>query len=184
MSRLSRTVVSDILVLSLLSLLGIIGYETAFGGLNFLVAAFAGLAVGTLAAVAGAVWRLGVVTTVLAAMAGYFLFGAPATMPEATLFVVVPSLEGLAGLAIGPVYGWADIVTIGTPVEAPYYIAVLPYFAAWVVALVGTMLATRWLPKRRTALRSSVLLIGPVLLYLSGILLGTDTASSNSSSVA
>ena len=73
-------------------------------------------------------------------------------------------------------YGWADIVTIGTPVEAPYYVAVVPYFAAWLVALVGTMLATRWLPRRRTALRSSVLLIGPVVLYLSGILLGTDEA--------
>ncbi len=82
----------------------------------------------------------------------------------------------LTGLVIGPVYGWADIVTIGTPVEAPYYVAVVPYFAAWLVALVGTMLATRWLPRRRTALRSSVLLIGPVVLYLSGILLGTDEA--------
>lgn len=176
MTRLSRTVVSDILVLSVLSLLGIAGYETAFGDLNFLLAAIAGLAVGTLAAVAGAVWRLGVVTTILAAMAGYFLVGAPVTMPEATVFVVLPSLQGLTGLAVGPVYGWADIVTIGTPVEAPYYIAVVPYFAAWLVALVGTVLATRWLPKRRTALRSSVLLIGPVVLYLSGILLGTDEA--------
>lgn len=176
MTRLSRTVVSDILVLSLLSLLGIIGYQTAFGDLNFLVAALAGLVVGTLAAVAGAVWRLGVVVTVLVATAGYFLLGVPVTMPGATLFAVLPSLKGLTGLAIGPVYGWADIVTIGTPVEAPYYIAVVPYFAAWLVALVGTLLVTRWLPKRRTALRSSVLLIGPVVLYLSGILLGTDEA--------
>ena len=176
MTRLSRTVVSDILVLSLLSLLGIIGYQTAFGDLNFLVAALAGLVVGTLAAVAGAVWRLGVVITVLVAMAGYFLLGVPVTMPGATLFAVLPSLKGLTGLAIGPVYGWADIVTIGTPVEAPHYIAVVPYFAAWLVALVGTLLVTRWLPKRRTALRSSVLLIGPVVLYLSGILLGTDEA--------
>ena len=54
--------------------------------------------------------------------------------------------------------------------------AAVPYFAAWLVALVGAMLAMRWLPRRRTALRSSVLLIGPVLLYLSGILLGTDEA--------
>ena len=176
MTRLSRTTVSDILVLSLLSLLGIAGYETSFGDLNFLVAAIAGLVVGTLAAVAGTVWRLGAVTTVLLAMAGYVLVGTPVTMPDAALFAVLPSLEGLTGLVIGPVYGWADIVTIGTPVEAPDYVAVVPYFAAWLVALVGTMLATRWLPRRRTALRSSVLLIGPVVLYLSGILLGTDEA--------
>ena len=176
MTRPPRTAVTDILVLSLLSLLGIAGYETAFGGLSFLVAAVAGLAVGTLAAVAGAALRLGVVTTVLLAMAGYLLVGTPATMPDAALFAVLPSLDGLTGLVIGPVYGWADIVTIGTPVEAPYYVAVVPYFAAWLVALVGTLLATRWLPRRRTALRASVLLIGPVVLYLSGILLGTDEA--------
>ena len=176
MTRLPRTAVTDLLVLSLLSLLGIAGYETAFGGLNFLVAAVAGLVVGTLAAVAGAVWRLGVVTTVLLAMAGYLLVGTAVTMTDAALFAVLPSLEGLTGLVIGPVYGWADIVTIGTPVEAPYYVAVVPYFAAWLVALVGTLLATRWLPRRRTALRASVLLIGPVVLYLSGILLGTDEA--------
>lgn len=176
MNRLSRTAVSDILVLSLLSLLGIAGYETAFGDLNFLVAAVAGLAVGTLAAVAGAAWRLGVVTTVLLAMAGYLLVGTAVTMPDAALFVVLPSLEGLTGLVVGPVYGWADIVTIGTPVEAPYYVAAVPYFAAWLVALVDTLLATRWLPRRRTALRASVLLVGPVVLYLSGILLGTEEA--------
>lgn len=176
MTRLSRTVVSDILVLSVLSLLGIAGYETAFGDLNFLIAAIAGLLVGALGAVAGAVWRLGTVTTVLLAMAGYLLVGTAVAMPDAALFAVLPSLHGLAGLVIGPVYGWADIVTIGTPVEAPYYVAVVPYFAAWLVALVGTLLATRWLPRRRTALRASVLLLGPVMLYLSGILLGTDEA--------
>ncbi|WP_448810348.1 transglutaminase-like domain-containing protein [Agromyces bauzanensis] len=176
MTRLSRSAVIDLVVLGVLSLLGVAGYQTAFGGPGFLIAAVAGLAVGTLTAVAGALWRFGVVTTVLLAMAGYFLVGVPVTMPDLALFGVLPSLDGLAGLAIGPVYGWADIVTIGTPVEAPYYVAAVPYFAAWLVALVGTLLATRWLPRRRTALRSGVLLLGPVALYLSGILLGTDEA--------
>ncbi|MDF2574338.1 MAG: hypothetical protein K0S05_1250 [Agromyces sp.] len=176
MTRLSRTVTTDLVVLGVLSLLGIAGYETAYGGLGFLVAAVAGLVVGTLTAVAGSLWRLGVVTTVLVAMAAYFLVGVPVTMPDRALFAVLPSLEGLAGLAVGPVYGWADIVTIGAPVEAPYYVAVVPYFAAWLVALIGTMLVTRWLPRRRTTLRSSVLLLGPLTLYLSGILLGTDEA--------
>ena len=176
MKRLPRNVTSDILVLSLLSVLGIIGYETSFGDLNFLLAAAAGLVVGTLAAVAGAVWRFGVLTTVLLGLAAYFLLGSPFTMPEATLFGVLPTLTSLAGLVFGAVFGWTDIVTIGTPVEAPYYVAVIPYFAAWLVSLVGTMLVTRWLSRRRTAPRASVLVIGPVLLYLSGILLGTDEA--------
>lgn len=176
MTRLPRTATSDLLVLSLLSLLGILGYETSFGDLNFLVAAIAGLVVGTLAALAGSLFRLGVVTTVLIAIVAYFLLGTPFTMPETGIFGVLPSLGSLAGLAYGAVFGWDDIVTIGTPVEAPYYIAALPYFAAWLVSLVGGLLVLRWLPKRRTALRASVLVIGPALLYLSGILLGTDEA--------
>lgn len=176
MNRIDRSVVGDIGVLSVLSLLGILGYETSFGDLNFVVAALGGLLVGTLAAVAGSLWRLGVLTTVLLGLAAYFLLGTPFTMPDAGTFVVLPSVESIVGLAFGAVFGWADIVTIGTPVEAPYYVAAVPYFAAWLVSLVGTMLAGRWLVKRRTALRSSVLLIGPIVLYVSGILLGTDEA--------
>ena len=176
MTRLPRSVVTDLVVLSVLSLLAIAGYETSFGDLGFLVAAVAGLVVGTVAALAGSMLRLGLLTTVLLALALYVLFGTPFTMPDSALFAVLPSAESLAGLALGPVYGWADIVTIGTPVEAPYYIAVVPYFAAWLVSLVGSLLVIRWLPRRRTVLRSAVLLIGPVLLYVSGILLGTDEA--------
>lgn len=176
MTRIPATTVGDLAVLSVLSLLAVIGYQTSFGDADFLLAAVGGLIVGTGAAVAGTLLRLGVLTTVLLGLAGYFVLGTPFTMPAYGIAVVLPSLESLAGLAIGAVYGWADIVTIGTPVEAPYYVAAVPYVATWVVSLVGGMLVLRWLPRRRTVLRAAVLLIGPVLLYLSGILLGTDQA--------
>ncbi|GAA1832934.1 transglutaminase-like domain-containing protein [Agromyces salentinus] len=176
MTRPSRSAVTDLVVLAVLSLLAIAGYETSFGDLDFLLAAAAGLVIGTLAALVGTLLRLGVLTTVLLGLAAYFVLGTPFTMPDAALFLVLPSVTSLAGLAIGAVYGWADILTIGTPVEAPYYVAVVPYFAAWVVSLVGSMLVLRWLPRRRTVLRSAVILIGPVLLFVSGILLGTDEA--------
>lgn len=174
--RITMTQLIDLLVLSVLSLLAVAGFETSFGGADFLLAAVGGLLVGTGAAVAGTLLRLDVLTTVLLALAGYFLFGTPFAMPGQGIAVVLPSLVSLAGLAIGAVYGWADIVTIGTPVEAPYYVAAVPYVATWLVSLVGALLVLRWLPKRRTVLRSAVLLIGPILLYLSGILLGTDEA--------
>ena len=176
MTRIPRSALSDLVVLAVLSVLAIAGYETSFGDLHFLVAAAAGLVIGTLAALVGTLLRLGVLTTVLLGLAAYFVLGTPFTMPDTALFLVLPSVTSLAGLALGAVYGWADILTIGTPVEAPYYIAVVPYFAAWIVSLVGSMLVLRWLPRRRTVLRSAVVLIGPVLLFLSGILLGTDEA--------
>jgi len=174
--RIPAASIVDLSVLSVLSLVAIAGFETSFGGLDFLVAAVAGVVVGTLVAVLGTMLRLGVLPTVLMAIVAYFLFGTPFTMPESALYLVLPSLNSLTGLALGAVFGWADILTIGTPVQAPAYIAVVPYFAAWLVSLVGAMLLLRWLPRRRTVLRASLLLIGPVLLYLAGILLGTDQA--------
>lgn len=176
MTRLPRPSLADLGVLSLLSLLGIVGYETSFGGLDFLAAAIAGIVVGTLAAVAGTLLRLGVLTTVLLGIVLYFLVGTPFVMPEAALFGVLPSLTSLAGLAIGAVHGWADILTIQAPVEAPAYVAAVPYAAATVVSLVGGLLVLRWLPVKRTPLRAAIVLIGPALLLLSGILLGTDEA--------
>lgn len=176
MTRLPRPALADLGVLSLLSLLGVVGYETSFGGLAFLAAAIAGIVVGTLAAVAGTLLRLGVLTTVLLGIVLYFLVGTPFVMPEAALFGVLPSLTSLAGLAIGAVHGWADILTIQAPVEAPAYVAAVPYAAATVVSLVGGLLVLRWLPVKRTPLRAAIVLIGPALLLLSGILLGTDEA--------
>lgn len=173
-ARISATTIGDLAVLSVLSLVAVLGYQTSFGDADFLLAAVGGLIVGTGAAVAGTLLRLGVLNTVLLGLAAYFVLGTPFTMAERGIGFVLPSLDTLAGLAIGAVYGWADIVTIGTPVEAPYYVAAVPYVATWVVSLVGSLLVLRWLPRRRTVLSASLLLIGPVVLYLSGILLGTD----------
>jgi hypothetical protein len=82
----------DVAIISVLSLLGVIGYETSFGDYNFLIAGVGGLVVGTAFGVLGYMLRLGVVTNVLAALLGYFLFGSALTMPAQSLFGVVPSL--------------------------------------------------------------------------------------------
>lgn len=167
----------DVGVLCALSLLAVLGFESAFGSYNFLLAGLGGLIVGTGAAVISRLLSWNVLNGVLLAIVGYFLLGTPFAMPNSGFLVVLPSLSSLAGLATGAVYGWADILTLSTPVEAPYYMPVLPYFAVWLVALIGTMLATRWLPKgKRTVGRSAVLLIGPALLFIASILLGTDEA--------
>ncbi|MGR0318069.1 transglutaminase family protein [Agromyces sp. ZXT2-3] len=176
MNRIPRSALVDLGVLSALSLLAIAGYETSFGGLDFLAAALAGMAVGTLAAVLGTLLRLNVLVTVLLGVVLYFLVGTPFVMPGDAFLVVLPTFTSLAGLAVGAVHGWADVLTIGAPVEAPDYVAAVPYAAAAVVSLVGGLLVLRWLPGRRTPLRAAFVLIGPVLLFLSGILLGTDQA--------
>lgn len=171
----TRRTWADIAVLLVLTLLGVIGFEPSFGGYGFLVAGLGGLLVGAATGILSSVFRLGAIITALAAIAGFFLFGTLFAVPQLGLFGVVPTLQSLASLAVGSVYGWADIVTLATPISAPQHIAVVPYAATWVVALLSTTLACRWLPTQpRAAWRFGVALIAPVALYLAGILIGTD----------
>lgn len=171
---LSRTSWVDVAVLTSLSVLATAGFEPAFGPDSYLLAALGGLVVGTLVALACALFRVGVISTIAIALGAYLLLGTPLTMPAEAIFGVLPSATSLAGLFQGAVFGWPDIVTLQTPVEAPAYIAVVPYFATWLVALVSISIASRWLPaQRRTAGHSILLLIPSALLYLAGILIGT-----------
>lgn len=166
---------ADIAVLLVLAALGVIGFEPSFGGYGFLLAGIGGLVLGAATGILTSVFRIGAITTVLLAIVLYFLVGTPLAVPEQATLVVFPSLQSLSSIAIGSVYGWSDIVTLATPIGAPQYIAVVPYFAAWLVALLSTTLATRWLSVRpRTAWRFGLALAAPVALYVAGILLGTD----------
>jgi transglutaminase-like putative cysteine protease len=166
---------ADIAVLLVLALLGVIGFEPSFGGYSFLAAGLGGLVLGAATGILTSMFRLGAIVTTLVAIVAYFLVGTAVAIPQQGLFGVLPTLQSLDSLAVGSVYGWADIITLRTPVGAPQYIAVVPYVATWLVALVSTVLATRWLSsKPRAAWRFAIALIGPVALYLSGILIGTS----------
>ena len=163
----------DAVVPLLLAAIGVVGLATSFHDLGWLLAGAGGLAVGALAALAAKALRLGAPLTVALALVAYLLFGSALAVPEQAIAAVVPSIESVASLGVGAVWGWADVLTLRAPVELPDYVTVVPYVSAWVVGLVGTTLATRWLPRRRTAPRAALLLVGPALLYVGSILLGT-----------
>ncbi|WP_431276954.1 hypothetical protein [Leifsonia poae] len=174
--RLGTTTWIDVAVILTLSVLAVLGFEPAFGHFSFVLAAFGGLVVGGGAAIACRLLRLSVPISIAIALAAYFVFGTPLAMPAQATLVVLPSLDSLSGLVIGAVFGWSDAVTLQAPLEAPPYVAVVPYFASWLVALVSVTLAVRWLPsaRDRSVGRPAVLLTGPILLFLAGILLGTS----------
>ena len=173
MTLKSRTWV-DLAVHTLLSLVGIVGLATSFHNLGWLLAGVGGLLVGTGVALAARALRLGALLTVALGLVAYLVFGSALAVPNQAIAHVVPTLTSIASLGIGAVWGWADLITLRPPVELPDYVTAVPYVAAWVVGLVGTTLAIRWLPRRRTVPRAALLLIGPALLYLASILLGTD----------
>jgi len=166
---------ADVGIHSLLAIVGIVGLATSFDRPGWLLAGVGGLAVGTLAALVARRLRLGAVPTLLLAIAGYALAGSALAVPGQALFGVIPTGESLASLVVGAVWGWNDLLTLAAPVDLPDYVTVVPYVSAWLVGLVGTTLAARWLPSGpRATWRAAILLIGPVLLYLASVLLGTE----------
>ncbi|HEY4153401.1 MAG TPA: transglutaminaseTgpA domain-containing protein [Pseudolysinimonas sp.] len=165
---------ADVAIHSVLALIGIVGLATSFHNNSWLLAGIGGLLVGTGAALAARALRFGAVLTVGLALVAYLLFGSALAVPGQALAQVIPTVTSIASLGVGAVWGWADLITLHAPVGLPDYVTVVPYVSAWLVGLVGATLAARWLPRRRTAPRAALLLIGPALLYLASILLGTD----------
>lgn len=166
--------IADILVPLVLAAIGLIGFAAAFDSSAYLLAGIGGLVVGAAAAIAAALLRLGVLPTAGLVVAAYFLLGTPFVAPADGLLVVLPSFVSLAALAIGPVLGWADILTLQAPLSLPDYVTAVPYVASLVVAFTSATLAVRWLPRRRSVPRAALLLVGPAVLYAVGVLLGTD----------
>lgn len=173
--RVALRVWVDVAVVVVLTLIGVTGLSTAFADSGYLVAGVGGTIVGTGVALLCARYRVGAIPTAALAVVGYVLLGSAFAIPQQALLAVLPTADSLAGLAIGPVFGWADLVTLRAPVDLPYYVGAVPYASCWIVTLVGATLASRWLSeRRRTVWRASLLLIGPVLVYVAAILLGTD----------
>lgn len=165
----------DASVLVVLMVLGLMGFEPSFGDYNFLLPAIGGLVLGTASAVLTSMLRLGLIPTTLVSVAAYFVFGSALAVSQQAILGVIPTLQSLGSVAVGSVFGWRDIVTLATPVGAPQYIAVVPYAATWLVSIISITLACRWLANRpRTPWRFGIALLGPFVLYVASILIGTD----------
>ncbi len=165
----------DLAVLATLSLIGLWGFAATFANGAFILPGVAGLAIGAGAIVVARAYGFDLLTTSLFAIACYFLLGTPFTMPGLGVLAILPSGTTFSGLAIGGVQGWADIVTLTTPIEAPYFISVVPFAAAWIVGALTATAAIRWFPKHpRTPLASLVAAAPAIALYIATVLLGTD----------
>ncbi|WP_243064573.1 transglutaminase family protein [Humibacter sp. RRB41] len=173
-SAITASVWTDVVVFAVLTLIGVLGFAPAFGPLGYLVAGIGGLVVGAAVAVVGVLLRLSVLITSLIAVGAYFVFGTALALPAEGIAGIVPTPTSLLDLATGSVFGWSDAVTLRAPLEAPPYIAVVPYATTLLVSLVCVSIALRWpAGSKRATLRAALILAGPVLVFLAAILLGT-----------
>jgi transglutaminase-like putative cysteine protease len=174
-ARADRRSLIDLAVVALLLVIALLGFAPVLVGGWFVVAAIAGLLVGVASGWLSRVFGLSAILTALLAVVLYFLVGTPAAIPGQAILGVLPSLGSLRGLALGAVFGWADVLTLGAPAAAPDYLLVLPYVSAWLAGLVTAVLALRWLPRGTRSLgRVAVLLIAPTILYAATVVIGTD----------
>jgi hypothetical protein len=122
----SLRVWADVGVILVLTIIGTVGLSTAFTDLGYVVAGVGGMVVGTAVAVLCARNRVGALVTAAISVVAYFLLGSAFAMPEQAILRVFPSLASLAGLAVGAVFGWADLVRLRAPVSLPYYVNAVP----------------------------------------------------------
>ncbi|WP_209560638.1 transglutaminase-like domain-containing protein [Frigoribacterium sp. PvP032] len=136
---------------------------------EFVVLALVTVAAGSVIAVAGAVLRLSSSWVMLLTVAAYLLLGVPLAVPSQALWGVVPTLGGLGQLVGGTALAWKQLVTITLPVGS-YESLLVPVFVLLLLAsVVGLTTALR---SRRAELAA----LGPVVVWLVGIVLGPAQA--------
>lgn len=123
-----------------LTVLGVVGFRTAFGGIAYFVVgalgAGAGAAIGFLLARA----RLPVLISTAVGIAGFFVTGSIVLRLEAVAGVV-PTPASLVALLEGAVNGWAKLLTAVPPVGSGGDLLVIPLLCGFAGALVSIVLA-------------------------------------------
>lgn len=138
-----RRWVLDLSAVALLLAVPIAGFWPTFASGAYLAAAIGGALLGIAIAVAGTLWRWGVLLLAGATVLVYFLFGGALALPHTTVIGVIPTLDTLQQLALGTVTSWKQLLTTVAPVAASDGHLVVPFLLTLVSAVVTTSLALR-----------------------------------------
>jgi transglutaminase-like putative cysteine protease len=168
--RLSAAAV-DMGAVVLLTLLGLWGFRSSFGGLGFLLVGGLGLALGVAIAYFG--HKLGEPLPVVLLVGVVFavLLSGVVALRQTAAAGVLPTSTTLQGLAEGISKGWQELVTTPRPVGDTGYLFAIPYLCGFAAGLLGVS----------GALRSRRIWWGvlpPALVLAAGILTGTAVPAS------
>jgi hypothetical protein len=163
----SREALVDLAFSLALVTIALIGFRTGFLGWEWVAAAAAGVVLGTLVAHAATVRDWPLLLTALVLVTLHFALGGPVAVRDDLVAGVIPSLQTLTDLAVTPVTGWKEWLTLLPPVDARGPLVALP----WVTGLVGA--AATYGVARRFGGAGSVAVV-PVVLLVGSIALGTQ----------
>lgn len=163
----SRDVLVDLTFALALVTLALVGFRTGFIGWEWVVAAAVGVVLGTLVAHVASIRSWPIVLTALVLVAVHFVLGGPVAVRGDLIGGVLPSLETFKDLAVTPVTGWKEWLTLLPPVDARGPLVALP----WLTGLFGSAL-TYGVARRFAGVGAAA--VAPVVLLIGSIALGTQ----------
>lgn len=163
----SRDVLVDLAFAVALVAIALVGFRTGFIGWEWMVAAAVGVTLGTLVAHVAVARSWPLLATVLVLTVIHFVLGGPVAVRGDLIAGLIPSLQTLVDLAVTPVTGWKEWLTLLPPVDARGPLVALP----WLTGLVGS--ATTYGVARRFGSVGGAA-VAPVVLLIGSIALGTQ----------
>ena len=163
----SRAALVDLAFSLVLVTIALVGFRTGFIGWQWVLAAAVGVVLGTLVAHVATVRSWPVLLTALVLVATHFVLGGPVAVRGDLIGGVLPSLQTLTDLAVAPVSGWKEWLTLLPPVDARGPLVALP----WVTGLLGSAL-TYGVARRFAGVSAAAIV--PVVLLVGSIALGTQ----------
>jgi Transglutaminase-like superfamily len=156
----ARAELVDALALLVLTMIGIVGFRSAYGGTAYLTAGAAGVVLGLLLSYAGLRARLPLVTVAAVGVLAYLLLGG---LVGQTGTVSLPVLQSVASAAVS---GWQQLLTAARPAGGTGTLLALPYLLGLFSGIAGHALARR----TRTVLLPAA---APAVVVALSILFGT-----------
>lgn len=135
---------------------------------EFLTMAVVAVAVSSMIAILGAVYRLQAQIVGLVAVGAYLILGVPLAVPDSTTGGVIPTLDGFRTLLAATSLSWKQLLTITLPVGS-YEALLVP---AFICILVSTTVS---LSVGLRARQGEYAVIGPLALFVVALLFGPTT---------
>lgn len=130
-----------------LTVLGLIGFRTSFGGLTYLLIGFAGAVLGACVAHLLARARLPLLVSSAVALAVLLGCGSTLVTRGGVLFGAIPTPGSVVSFIYNLVHGWARLLAIEPPAGNGRELLVIPFACGYVGALGSVLLAlkmNRW----------------------------------------
>jgi hypothetical protein len=125
---------------------------------------------GSAIAIIGAVFRWPGYLVLLSTVALYLAVGVQLAIPSMAIGGVLPSIQGIADLLAATALSWKQLLTITLPVGSYQALLVPALIIAMFSSVAGLSIALR-------ARWGELATLAPVIVFLSGIVLGPDTAA-------